>query len=521
MPKPNIILILNDDMGYSDIGCYGGEVRTPTLDRLAAGGLRYTQFYNTARCCPSRASLLTGLYPQQADVGLMMDDDGIDGYLGDLSRRAVTIPEVLRGNGYRTLMSGKWHVTHYIRPGDSPHNWPCNRGFDESFVFLAGATHYFRPDFLARGDRPIEPPDDPRYYLTDAISDEAAAMVRSHAASRDERPFFMYVAYTAPHWPLHAFEEDIARYDGRFDAGWDRLREERYARMVGMGIINPKWQLSPRDPRVPPWTEAPNKAWELRRMQVYAAQIDRMDQGIGRIVQALESTGQLDNTLIMFLADNGGCAEELAPGSGRGPHWESLGVRYGNAPDIRPGGPETYSSYGLPWANVSDTPFRKYKHWVHEGGISTPFIVHWPAGLSARGELRHHPAQLPDIMATLVDLTASEYPAEFAGNAIQPCEGFSLLPSFEDRPTGREWFFWEHHGNCAVRHGRWKLVREYPADWALYDIEEDRTEVNDLAASRPELVAELNAAYEAWAARCHVMPYAQYLEHRRRRKEQK
>ena len=515
--RPNVIVILNDDMGYSDIGCYGGEVHTPHLDSLAEGGLRYTQFYNTARCCPSRASLLTGLHPHQADVGHMVGDDGIDGYRGDLSRDAVTIAEVLRPAGYSTCMSGKWHVT-----GDreNPGNWPCDRGFEDFYGIITGAASYFNPHTLTRNSESIEPTGED-YYFTDAISEEAVRQIREHAADGPDRPFFQYIAYTAPHWPLHAYEEDVKKYKGRFDCGWDRLREERRRRMVEMGIIDPDWELTERDPTQPPWEEAEDKEWQARRMEVYAAQIDRMDQGIGRVLQALEETGQMENTLILFLADNGGCAEELTP------DWTFLQgqktrdgreVQLGNDPSVMPGPDDTYQSYGIPWANVSDTPFRKYKHWVHEGGIATPLIVHWPEGIAAGNELRHQPAQLPHIMATIVDVTGAQYPEEHNGHRIPPMEGQSLAPTFADLDVPPHDLCWEHEGNCAIRRGRWKLVKEYPEDWELYDMEADRTEMHDLSGEHPDLIEDLEKAYQTWADRCEVMPWEELLELRKRRR---
>ena len=521
--RPNIILILNDDMGYSDIGCYGGEIRTPNLDSLAAGGLRYTQFYNTARCCPSRASLLTGLYPQQAGVGHMMGDDGVDGYVGDLSPESVTIAEALKAGGYATAMSGKWHVTRHV---DGPkHNWPCQRGFDDYYGIITGAANYYHPLTLTRNNESIEPEGDD-YFLTDAISDEAVRQIRDHGGRGDDVPLFQYVAYTAPHWPLHAHEEDIARYRGRFDAGWDVLREERVSRMVEMGILDKDWALTDRDPDVGPWEAQEHKAWQARRMEVYAAQIDRMDQGIGRILAALKETDQWENTLIVFLADNGGCAEELSATSrdwiagsrervGTTHMRDGREISYGNAPDIVPGTEDTYSSYGLPWANVSNTPFRLYKHWVHEGGIATPFIAHWPTGLEARGEWRHQPAQLPDIMATFLDVAGVDYPTTRDGTEIQPLEGFSMTPTFADQPHNREVLVWEHEGNRAVRKGKWKLVNRHPGDWELYDIESDRTEMNNVATDHPETVRELTAFYHAWAKRCHVMPWEELCARRR------
>jgi arylsulfatase A-like enzyme len=506
--RPNILLILNDDMGYSDLGCYGGEVATPNLDRLAAGGVRFTQFYNTARCCPSRASLLTGLHPHQADVGHMTGDDDVDGYRGDLSHRAVTIAEALKPAGYAAYMSGKWHVAHSVT---TPGNWPNDRGFDDHYGILTGCGSYFNPPLMVNGIS--TPPEGERYYFTDAVSDEAVRQVRQHAASRPGRPFFQYLAYTAPHWPLHAHPEDIAKYKGRFDAGWDRLREERLARMIGLGLLPEGSELTARDPTQPPWDAAEHKAWQARRMEVYAAQIDRMDQGIGRVLAALEETGQLENTLILFLADNGGCAEELTEDWG---DWGFLrnqktrdgrDVQLGNDPAVMPGAEDTYQSYGVPWANLSNTPFREYKHWVHEGGIATPLIVHWPAGIAARGELRRTPMQLPDVMATCLDVAGAAYPREYNGNTIQPLEGYSLRPCFERDTSDREALYWEHEGNRAVRQGRWKLVSKHPGDWELYDMECDRSELHDLAARHPDRVAGMAALYETWARRCNVLPW--------------
>ena len=515
MTKPNIILVLNDDMGYSDLGCYGGEVQTPNLDALAAGGLRYTQFYNTARCCPSRASLLTGLHPHQVDVGHMMNDDGIDGYLGDLNPNTVTLAEALKAGGYRTYMSGKWHVTRFV---DGPeHNWPVQRGFDDFYGLLGGAACFYNPTTLARNNDRVEPEGED-YFITDAISDHAVRQIQEHATRTEEAPFFQYVAYTAPHWPLHAHEEDIGKYKGRFDAGWDVLRKERLERLVRMGLIDKSWLLSERDPEVCPWSDRDHKDWEALRMEVYAAQIDRMDQGIGRILEALRETGQWENTLIVFLADNGGCAEEMddqakahfmRPGSlVVSPETrDGRPVRFGNDPSILPGPDDTYASYGLPWANVSNTPFRLYKHWVHEGGISTPFIVHWPKGIQAENELRHQPAQLPDVMATFLEVAGVTYPAKYDGKAIKPLEGFSMVPTFTGQPHHRQVLTWEHEGNKAVRRGQWKLVCKYPGDWELYNMETDRTELHDLADAHPEVVTELIGLYEAWASRCDVMPW--------------
>lgn len=513
--RPNILLIMADDMGFSDIGCYGGEIMTPHLDRLAAGGLRYKQFYNTARCCPTRASLMTGLYPHQAGVGHMTQDRGTDGYRGDLNAQCVTIAEVLKSAGYHTYMSGKWHVTQHLGPwdGDSSHmsmdNWPRQRGFDRFYGTITGAGSFYDPVTLTRDNTPIQP-ESAEYYYTDAIADQAMGFIEGHPSGH---PFFMYVSFTAPHWPLHAREADIAPYLGRYDMGWDALRQERLERMRKLGILDPAWPLTERDPQIPSWEDAEDKSWEARRMAVYAAQVSAMDRNIGRLIGQLEAQGRLDNTLIFFLADNGGCAEELWD------TWKGIFISWhtrsgdtvfvGNQHrNMMPGPENTYQSYGRNWAQVSNTPFRLYKHFVHEGGISSPLIVHWPDGFSAQNEWRETPAHLIDIMATCVEVAEAEYPARFGGQDIHPMEGRSLVPTFEGQALSREALYWEHEGNRAVRQGKWKLVaRGRAGPWELYDMEADRSETQDLAGTLPEKVVELARLWQAYAERTGVIPW--------------
>jgi arylsulfatase A-like enzyme len=503
--RPNIIVILADDLGYSDIGCYGGEMATPNLDRLAKGGVRFTQFYNCARCCPTRASLMTGLYPQQAGVGHMVNPRKLPAYQGDLNRSCVTIAQVMRGAGYQTWMAGKWHVTPV---SDSKHNWPLQRGFEKFYGTIHGAGSFYDPVSLTRGNEPVQP-DKPDYYYTDALSDQAAAWVGEHKAA--DAPFFLYLAYTSPHWPLHALESDIAKYRGRYKQGWDAVRQERHKRMLGMGLVDKKWPITPRDGSVPEWKDEPDKEWMERRMEVYAAQVDRMDQGIGRVLAKLRETGQEENTLVLFLADNGGCAEDLRPG-GKALHIptqtrDGKAVRAGNDKSIVPGGPDTYQSYGTGWANASNTPFRSYKHWVHEGGISTPLIAHWPKGIKKRG-LSHEPGHLVDIMATCVDLGGAKYPAMLDDQRITPMEGRSLGPVFATgKRTPHPAIYWEHEGNRAVRQGKWKLVAKWPGKWELYDLEADRTELRDLAAVHPEKAAELERIWDAWGKKVQAEPW--------------
>lgn len=526
--RPNIILIMADDMGYSDIGCYGGEVQTPTLNRLANSGLRFTQFYNTGRCCPTRASLLTGLYPHQAGVGWMMSDNGHEGYRGDLNRRCQTIAEVLKRSGYKTYMSGKWHVTKDIRPDGDKSNWPRQRGFDRFYGTIHGAGSFYDPNSLTRDNTQIVPDESP-YYYTDAISNNAIRFVNDH----QDGPFFLYMAYTAPHWPMHALEEDIAKYQGRYSEGWDQLRQERYNRMVEMGLIQSDWKMSQRDDGIDSWEAIVEKAWYERRMEVYAAMIDRMDQGIGRVVATLEKRELLDNTLILFLADNGGCAEEygsrgaVKPDPNVATEIVAMGadelqtamqppktrdgrpVRTGFG--VMPGPEDTYIAYGKPWANASNTPFRRYKHWVHEGGISTPLIAHWPKQILRHGELEHQPGHLIDIMATCIDVAQADYPSEVNGIAIQPPEGRSLAPAFQGKEIEREALFWEHEGNRAIRQGQWKLVAAgKDGPWELYDLHADRTELHNLADAHPERVKTMRAAWEAYAQRANVYPLTPY-----------
>ncbi|MES3000176.1 MAG: arylsulfatase [Pseudomonadota bacterium] len=513
---PNILLILNDDMGFSDIGCYGGEVQTPNLDRLAAGGVRFSQFYNTARCSPSRASLLTGLHPHQTGIGVLTYNMGPEGYAGNLNQRCVTIAEALKSSGYRSYLSGKWHVAgNLTQPTES---WPLQRGFDAFYGTIIGAGSFYDPNTLTRGNENIEhEAREPGFFYTDAISDNAVEFIRRHDSEHKDKPFFQYVAYTAPHWPLHAHDEDIARYKGRFDKGWDKLREERLQRLVKAGILDKNWPLSDRDPTQPAWMDANHQEWLLRCMEVYAAQIDRMDQGIGRILKALEETGRLDNTLVIFLSDNGACAEDIPDDLTVDELVNKLmiakehtragePVQFGNDPSLMPGPENTYQSYGRAWANLSNSPFRLYKHWIHEGGISTPLIVHWPAGIQERNAIRHTPGYLPDIMATVLEATGTAYPKEWPGRQVEPLEGHSLLAAMRHGEASRPAMFWEHEGNAAVRIGQWKLVRKFPDPWELYDMEHDRTELNDLAAQQPDRVRDMKAQYDVWAARCGVIP---------------
>lgn len=515
LARPNIVIVMADDMGFSDLGCYGGEIDTPVLDALAAGGLRFTQFYNAGRCCPTRASLLTGLYPHQAGMGWMTSGSkDHPGYRGDLSRDTPTLAEVVRPAGYATYMAGKWHVSRQDLPTGERPNWPRQRGFDRFYGTNKGGAGYFDPLMLVRDDTPITMATDPEYrpgqsyYYTDAIADQAGRYIHEHPRGDGRRPFLLYVAFTAPHWPLHAPAAAVAKYRGRYDAGYEPIRRRRFQRQQELGIVSANARLSPL---VGNWEAESDRAWEARCMEVYAAQVEQMDSGVGRIVAALRETGELERTLVLFLADNGGCAEKM----GRQPvpkPARPLATRDGrpirDGPGTMPGPDDTFIAYGRNWANVSNTPFRLYKHWVHEGGIASPLIAHWPDGIARRAALEHQPAHLIDIMATCLALSGATYPRVVNGRSTTPPEGVSLLPALRGEPLNRTApIAWEHEGNRAIRVGDWKLVAKGEGGpWELYDLTSDRAESQDLAGVQPERVRDLAAQWQRWAERCHVLP---------------
>jgi arylsulfatase A-like enzyme len=512
LARPNILVILADDLGYSDLGCYGGEIYTPNLDRLAQGGVRFTQFYNAARCCPSRAALLTGLYPHQAGMGGMVSaqpERRFPGYAGELSDRCATIPEVLKRAGYSTWMAGKWHLG---RPG------PVGRGFDEFYGLVHGFDSFWDAAKYSRlpEGRPAGGCPGGAFYATDAITDHALGFLAAARAGR--RPFFHYLAYNAPHFPLHAPRETIDKYVPVYEPGWDRIRERRFERMWRIGLIRPEWELSPRG-LIPPnrynartgWAGKTNPAWDsldrdrradlARRMAVYAAMVEIMDRNIGRVIGELETHGQLDNTLILFLSDNGACAE-----------WDPWGFDGRSGPDNvlhrgaeleRMGQPGTYHSYGSGWANACNTPWRLYKHYNHEGGIATPLIAHWPAGLKRRNALDHQPGHIVDLMPACVELAGASYP-----DAMPRMEGRSLAAAFAGGIIRRRALYWEHEGNRAIRIGKWKAVAVDPAGtWELYDLERDRTEMHNLAEAQPRRLRAMIAQWERWASRANVVPW--------------
>ncbi len=523
--RPNIVLIMVDDMGYSDIGRYGSEIRTPSLDRLAGEGMVFSQMYNCARCCPTRASILTGQYPHRAGVGAMVGDLGTPAYQGYINDRCVTIAEALKAGGYRTYMSGKWHCggpyntrqPQTWTPGDATHPTPNQRGFDEHYGTLCGAGSYFHPPTLTHNGTWQKPEGD-GWYLTDALSDRAVGMVED--AARHDQPFFLYLAYTAPHWPLHAPGEDVARYRGRYTGGWDALRTTRHEKLRASGLLDAKWPISPRDPTAPPWEDVTDRDMQDARMAAYAAQIDRMDQGIGRVLDALDRLGLAEDTMVMFLSDNGGCHEFIQAHTGWSERLntglpDGREMKMGDLPGVYPGPEDTYQSYGRPWANASNTPFRLHKHWVHEGGISTPLIVRYP-GVAPAGSISHVVSHVIDILPTCLDAAGAAYPSDLDGRSIDPADGRSMLGFLRGEPDrDPRVLFWEHEGNLAVRDGAWKLVARWhdgrTLPWELYNMDDDRTELNDLAAAKPDLLGSLGTRWQRWADSIGVVPRAKLI----------
>ena len=540
--RPNILLILADDLGFSDVGCYGGEIRTPNLDALAANGVRFTQCYNSSRCCPSRASLLTGLYPHQAGIGRFVGPEGtLSGYRGRLSDRCVTLAEVLGRAGYGTYACGKWHVNG---PG------PIARGFEEFYGFVHGyAVDSWEPGMMIRlpRGRPQRSYASGEYYATNAITDHALDFL--DLARRKGRPWLMYVAYQAAHFPIQAPAKLSASYVATYERGWDALRAERLGRMKQLGLVSGDLPLPPRSPidnaavaqrlgsmtsdgRNPAWDslDAVRRADLARRMAVYAAEVETMDADIGRLAASLRRHGELDNTLILFLSDNGACAEwepfgfDLDPKRFRNPQ-PGHGIDGGTpgAPNVlhrgeslaAMGGPESLFSYGSAWANLCNTPLWLYKHYAHEGGIRTPLIAHWPARIVGRGQWRPHVAHVMDIMATCVEVGGAHYPAAVAGRDILPTSGRSLLPALRGRPDEPRTLIFEHERNAAIRQGDWKLVGrnilgrdglQPNARWELYNLAGDPCEQHNLAAEEPRRVDEMSRTFLDEARRTLVLP---------------
>lgn len=498
--KPNVLLIVADDLGFSDLGCYGGEIETPVLDSLAKGGVKLTQFYNTGRCCPSRASILTGHYPHRVGLGHMTQDIGRKGYSGSVSKDAQTIAQVLKPAGYRSFISGKWHL------GTDD---PTQHGFEEFYGTLVSAKRFWDANHLIRkpDGAPTRDYHDGEFYATDAVTDHALDFL-GQARQTPDQPWFLYLAYNAPHFPLHAPKAEIKKYADRYQGGWDELRAERLERMKALGIVAKDTQLTPRSPwwnygetetgTNPAWVDLPEdrRLDSARRMAIYAAMVDRMDQQIGRVVSDLKKAGEFANTLIIFTSDNGACAE-----------WDPRGfdgkssndnVLHAGADLEKMGGPGTYHSAGSGWANVSNTPWRLYKHYNHEGGINSPCIIHWPKNPipTPKGTIDETPRHIIDLMPTITEVGGAEYSGEI------PLPGELMLTPADPNRT----LYFEHEGNRAVREGAWKLVALRDQPWELYDFSNLRTEMKDLAQDHPEIVNSLSKKWDTWATENFVTP---------------
>jgi arylsulfatase len=489
--RPNIVFILADDLGYSDLGCYGGEIATPNLDKLAAGGLRFTQFYNTTRCWPTRAALLTGYYAQAVHRDALPGVGGGSG--GARQKWARLLPDFLKPLGYRSYHSGKWHVDGKVLAG----------GFDRS-LDMRNQGNYFSSKGNMLDDQPVEASGDEAYYATIATVDHAIDCLKEHSEKHADRPFFHYVAFIAPHFPLHALPEDIERYKDKYLGGWDEMREERFARQREMGLVDktlsaleadvgPPYhfpealaKLGPGEVNRPLfWTDLTEeqRRFQATKMAIHAAMVDRMDREIGRLIEQLKAMNAFDNTLIFFASDNGASAEIMVRDGG-------------HDPDAPPGSAATYLCLGPGFSSACNTPFRRHKTWVHEGGISTPLVLHWPRGIAARGELRHTPAHMIDIAPTILDILDVEKPAEWEGAAIPPAPGRSLVPSLaRDVNIERVSLWWLHEGNRAIRVGDWKLVAAKGQPWELYDLKTDRAESNNLIDEQPDKARDLEAAW--------------------------
>jgi arylsulfatase A-like enzyme len=488
--RPNIIYILADDMGYSDIGCYGSEIKTPHLDKIAANGIKLRSFYNNARCCPTRASLLTGQFPHTVGMGEMVTQATAPiqtgSYQGFLDPKYPTIAETLKANGYNTYMTGKWHV------GERTQHWPLTRGFERYFGLISGASSYYEiiPQEIGKrhivlDDKDFDIPKD-SFYLTDAFTSYAIQYLNDHKKNHSDHPFFLYLAYTAPHFPIHAYEQDIAKYEKLYEQGWDVTRTNRYKKMIQLGLIDKRYQLTERPADIEDWNKVADKKQWVRKMAVYAAMIDRMDQNIGRLIATLKANKQFDNTLIVFMSDNGGCAE-------------NVDNRNFNDKNVPIGARGSYVTYDYPWANVSNTPFKKYKKFMHEGGMITPCIIQWPAKIKAQPGFNEGVGHIIDLLPTSLEL---------AGVSMNNLPGQSLSYLWKGNHKHPETYFWEHVGNKAMRKGNWKIVKDIEdADWELYDMTIDLTESNNVAKNHPTLLNEMIAEYDVWAKKNGVQPF--------------
>ncbi|MEM7478156.1 MAG: arylsulfatase [Planctomycetota bacterium] len=492
--KPNVLIFLADDLGFSDLGCYGGEVETPVLDELAENGLRFTNFYNTARCWPTRAAILTGYYPQQIGRDALPNVPG--GTRGGRPSWAQLLPKLLKPLGYRSYLSGKWHID----------GKPIANGFDHSFT-MDDHDRFFHPKRMTRDDQklpPIEPGTD--YYATTGIAEHAIEVLKDHAESHADTPFFHYVAFNCPHFPLHAPAKEIAKYKGRYDQGWDKAREQRFARMTDMGIVG--GTLSELEPEIGPpyrkwsdpakeqlgakevvnelsWDELTEEqqAFQAIKMEIHAAMVDKMDQEIGRVIAQVKAMGQFENTLILFLSDNGASAEIMIRGDG-------------HDAEAAPGSAGSYLCLGPGWSSAANTPMRRHKTWVHEGGAATPLIAHWPEGIQERGSLRKRVGHVVDIPHTVVELAGGSWPSEFQEEPMPDSPGASFVDAFAADVDPERTLWWLHEGNRALRKGNFKLVAAKNETWQLYDMRSDRAESDDLRLKMPAKARELQNEWQ-------------------------
>lgn len=516
--RPNILVILADDLGYSDLGCYGGEIDTPNIDALAANGVRFTQMYNSARCCPSRASLMTGLYPSQAGIGDFTTDQPNKkrgpGYLGRLNNNCATMAEALKQGGYRCYYVGKWHL--------HPKTGPIKRGFDEFYGYTRGYSHdqYDRDYYIRlpeRREKEIDPPAG-EFYATEVFNQYALEFIRQ--GQKSGHPWFLFLGHSSPHFPVQAPAALADKYEKIYMRGWDELREQRFERMKELGIVDgERWHLSPRsivpvdrDDIANGFSGEENPAWDTldndrqrdlaRRMAVFAAMVEGVDQGVGQIVDHLSETGDLDNTLILFLSDNGACYE-WGPFGFDGPSRKGTTILRRGEELREIGGPGTYQAYGSAWANLGNTPFKMYKHFTHEGGISTPFIAHWPKGFDKRADWIRDPAHIMDVMPTVLSAANVDYPQQLHGKGLTPLEGVSLLPAMRGQSLPRRIIGFDHQSAHALRDGDWKLVwskrMPHKLHWELYNLAEDRCEMNDLSEMYPDRVQSMVREWKRWA----------------------
>ena len=501
--SPNVIVILTDDMGFSDLGCYGGEIETPHIDALAENGLRFSQFYNTARCWPTRAAVMTGRYQHQVGMAMNFGENAPRAYTGIIPQSARMIPELLKPQGYQCYHVGKWHLN--ARGPKHNETWPLSRGYDHSY-FMLRQDNFHNPKMLFDDRTQVERPGDadPDYYVTTAFTDQAIRRLKGHQKQHADKPFFLYLAHTAPHFPLHAKAEDVARFRGKYRKGWDDVRKQRLARQQSSGLLN--CELSPQDPLALKWdslTEKEKDEWD-GRMATHAAMIYRIDVGVGRIIDQLKQMQVFENTLILVLSDNGASAEYIVRGDG-------------HKPGAAPGSSESYRCLEVSWSNAANTPFKEHKMWTYEGGISTPLIAHWPAGIKKPNRQTEHVGHVIDLLPTILAVAGASYPETYQGKPTLAPSGLSFAKLFNNQQAPQhEFLFWEHTGNLAFRSGDWKIVASEDQPWELYNLKQDRSELHNLAEQNPKKMQELVFRWQNYADEIGVVEWGTFPQARRK-----